>query len=238
MKAKFVLLILILAPNALFAQMFSVGGDSEPTQSASSSFLSVGYNPVEFTYKGKPGIVLEENRLDFKSPAFYVGLENSGLNASLSFINKLTGAKNERYLNLSLDYINKFAFINSSSFRMGIPLGLMSNLVSIQNEEQNDDFSQTVFGFGLGAFTSITIAEKLLVSIEGLPSYGFSTSSGGLFGGSNKSLVASAKLVILNILPGRSLSLGYDYKYSTYDLDDNDFDYDLTHHLITLGVSL
>lgn len=179
MKVKFVLLILIFVPSALYAQMFSVGGDSESRQSASSSFLSVGYNPVEFTYKGKPGNVLGQNRLDFESPAFYVGLETPGLSASLSFINKLTGAKNERYLNFSLDYINKFAFINSNSFRMGIPLGLMSNLVSIQNEEQNDDFSQTVFGFGLGAFTSITLAEKLLISIEGLPSYGFSTSRGG-----------------------------------------------------------
>ena len=238
MKVKFVLLILIFAPSALFAQMFSVGGASQPKQNASSSFLRVGYNPVEFTYKGNPGNVLQQNRLDFESPAFYIGLDSPGVGASLSFINKLTGSENERYLNLSIDYINKISFVNSRSFQLGVPLGLMFNLVSVQNEEQNNDFSQSVFGFGLGAFSSFIISEKFVISIEGLPSYGFSTLSGGIFGGSNKSLNASARLDILNILPGRSLSLGYDYKYSSYDLDDNDFDYDLTHHLITLGVSL
>ena len=109
MKVNFVLLILILLPASLSAQMFSVGGDSGPGEQASANFLRVGYAPIEFSYTGNIGSVNPQNRLDFESPAFHIGLETPTLSASLSFVNKLTGAKDERYLNLSLDYINRFA---------------------------------------------------------------------------------------------------------------------------------
>lgn len=238
MKVKFVLLTLILLPAPLLAQMFSVGGDSSPRQRASANYFRLGYSPVEFSYAGTSGVVAPQNRLDFDSPAIHVGFETPGVSASLSFVNKITGAKDERYLNLTLDYINRFAFVRSRSFQLGVPVGLSTNLVSVRKEELNNDFSQTVFGFGLGLFSAFRVPEKLTFSIEGIPAYGFSNSNGGLFGGSNKSLTATARIDFLNIFPGRNISLGYDYKISSYDLDDDQYDYNLTNHLITLGVSL
>lgn len=238
MKVKFVLLTLILLPTSLFAQMFSVGGDSAPRQRASANYFRIGYSPVEFSYSGKSSVVPPQDRLDFESPAIHIGFETPGLSASLSFVNKFTGAEDERYLNLTLDYINRFAFVRSTFFQFGVPLGLSTNLVSVRKEQLNNDFSQSVFGFGLGAFTAFQIPDKLVFSIEGIPSYGFSNSNGGLFGGSNKSLTATARIDFLNAFPGRGISLGYDYKTSSYDLDDDQFDYNLNYHLITLGISL
>jgi hypothetical protein len=200
--------------------------------------LRVGYKPVEFSYTGNSLILQPQNQLSFTSPAFYIGLETDGLSASLSFVNGLTGAKDERYLNLSLDYINKISFVRKPAFQLGIPFGLMTNLVGVQDARQNDDFSQTVFGFGFGAFTTFSIPDKVSFSVEALPSIGFSNSRGGLFGGSNRGLSGSARLNFLNLFLGRSLSVGYDYKYSAYDLDNDAFDYDLTYHLFTIGVSL
>lgn len=238
MISKNILFLIIILSGSLQAQMFSIGGSSESREPSSSQYLMIGYSPVDFSLEGEPSIQNSQNRLDFSSSAFHIGIETPGLNASLSFVNKLTGAKDERYLNLSLDYINRFSFIRSSSFQFGVPLGLKTSLLNVQNEQINNDFSQTVFGLGVGAFTSFRIPNKLIFSVEGIPSYGFSNSSGGLFGGSNKSLVASARLNFLNIFLGRNLSVGYDYNYSSYDLDDDSFDYDLNSHLITIGVSL
>ncbi|MEP1307092.1 MAG: DUF3996 domain-containing protein [Balneola sp.] len=238
MVSKNILFLFIILSGGLQAQMFSVGGDTGPQARASDSYFRIGYSPIDFSYEGKSTAVGPEDRLDFSSPAVSFGIETQGLNASLSFVNKLTGAEDERYLNLSLDYINRFMLLKSRAFQVGIPLGLNTSLVSVQNEQISDNFSQTVFGFGLGLFTSIQIPEKISVSFEGVPSYGVSNSSGGLFGGSNKSILAKGRLNFLNIFPGRSLSLGYDFKYSSYDLDDDEFDYGLTYHLITLGISL
>jgi hypothetical protein len=238
MKINLVLLILILAPGSLYGQMFSVDGESQRSSQNSSSLLRIGYAPVEFDYNGNSQSILPQDRLDFESGAFHIGLESPGLSASLSFINKLTGADDERYLNLSLEYINKFAFIRSQSFQMGVPLGLISSLVSVRNEQFSNDFSQTTFGVGAGMFASFRVPDKISVSLEGVPSYGFSNSSGGIFGGTNQALSASGRLNFLSLLPGRTLSIGYDYKYSSYDLDDDNFDYDLKLHLITIGVSL
>lgn len=238
MIGKIALFTLLIFSTSLNAQMFSVGGSSETQARASSNYLRVGYGPVDFSYSDESGSVLPENRLDFNSPAFTLSFESPAVSASMSFVNKLTGADDERYLNLSLNYINRFAFIRTKNFQLGVPLGLQTSLVSAQKEELNNDFGQTVLGLGLGAFTSFSIPDKITFSVEGIPSYGFSNSNGGLFGGSNKGLTAKARLNFLNLFFGRSLSIGYDYKYSAYNLDGDEFDYDLNHHLITIGLSL
>ena len=238
MVLKNILFLFIILSGSLQAQMFSVGGESDTQRrGGSSNYFKIGYTAVDFSFKGNSNLVIEQNRLDFNTPAITIGFDSPSLYASLSFINKFTGAEDERYLKFSINYINRLAFVRKRSFQLGVPLSLNSNLVSVQNEQQNNDFGQTVFGIGLGAFTSVTIPEKLILFIEGVPSYGFSNSNGGLFGGSNKSIIARARLNFLSVFPSRNLSLGYDYKLSSYDLDDDEFDYDLTYHLITLGIS-
>ena len=237
MKSKFLLFILISLSASVHAQMFSVGGESEQQQRSSSNYFRAGFSPVIFEYAGDNTDPNQE-RLNFESPALTFFFENPALSASLSFINGLTGAENERYLNLSIDYLNRFSFVRSWSFQFGIPFGLSSNLVNVQNEELTDDFSQTVLALGVGAFVVARVPDKLSFSIEGLPSYGFSNSRGGLFGGSNKSLLFRTRLDFLNFISDRSLSLGYDFKISSYDLDEDEFDYDLTYHRVTLGISL
>ncbi|MEQ9090869.1 MAG: hypothetical protein RIE52_07235 [Balneola sp.] len=238
MKNILVLLFLITAYSPAYAQMFSVGGQTEQREPASSSYFRIGYSPVDFNYTGDSGTLPNQQRLDFESPALTFFFENTSLSASLSFVNGLTTSGNERYLNLGIDYLNHFSFVRTRTFQAGIPFGLSSSLVNVQNEQENNDFSQTVFAFGAGAFVSARIPERLSFSVEGIPSYGFSNSRGGLFGGSNKSLLVRARLNFLNLIKSRSISLGYDYKFSSYDLDSNDFDYDLLYHRITLGISL
>ena len=238
MKSFFLLLFLIIVSNPAFAQMFSVSEQASQSTNTSSTYFRMGLSPVSFNYTGDNLNSNSPERLDFESTAFTLIFENPALNASLSFANGLTGADEEKYLNLSIDYLNRLFFVRSRSFQAGIPFGLNSNLVSVRNEQENNDFSQTVVAFGAGAFVSLKPSEKISLAIEGVPAYGFSNSKGGLFGGSNKSLLLRARLNFLNLIGSNGLSLGYDYKFSSYDLDVDDFDYDLTYHRLTLGISL
>lgn len=238
MTYKYLLLFFILLSAPASAQMFSVGGESETQRRASSNYLRIGYTSVNFDFTGNSSIVPAQNRFDFNSSGISIGLESPAFNASVSFINRVTGSDDEKYLKLSLDYINRFAFVRQGAFQFGAPLNLKTSLVNVEKEDQSTDFSQSVFGVGLGFFTAISIPEKVTFLFEGIPSYGFSNSRGGLFGGSNRGLVAKARINFLNLLGSRSLSIGYDYNISSYDLDNDEFDYDLTSHLITLGVSL
>ena len=238
MKSIFLLLVLIFASNQTFAQMFSVGDQSSEEVRLSSTYFRLGISPVSFNYTGENSNLSPAERLDFESTAFTMIFENPTLNASLSFVNNLTGADDERYLNLSIDYMNRLLFSRKESFQAGIPFGLNSNLVNVQDEGGSNDFSQTVIGFSAGGFIALQVPKKISFTAEGLPSYGFSNSKGGLFGGSNKSLLLRARLNLLGILGNTSVSFGYDYKFSSYDLDVDDFDYDLTYHRLTLGISL
>lgn len=238
MKQNFLLLILIFVSPNILAQMFSVGGETNEEKRLSSTYFRIGASPVSFNYSGDNTGPNQQDRLDFESTALTIFFENPALSASLSFANGLTGADKERYLNLSIDYLNRLYISRRPSFKAGIPFGLNSNLVNVQNEDVNNDFSQTVIGFGAGAFISIEPGSKVSFTAEGLPAYGFSNSKGGLFGGSNKSLLLRGRLNLLGLIGNTSISFGYDYKFSSYNLDVDDFDYDLTYHRITLGISL
>ncbi len=238
MKSFFLLLILIIVPNQTFAQMFSVGETASDPKNPSSTYFRLGLSPVNFNFTGENSSLTPSERLDFESTALTLIFENPALNASLSFANGLTGADEEKYLNLSIDYLNRLSFVRSQNIQAGIPFGLNSNLVSVRNDQENNDFSQTVLAFGAGAFLSFTSSKQFSFVIEGIPAYGFSNSKGGLFGGSNKSLLLRTRLNFLSLIGNKGLSLGYDYKFSSYDLDVDDFDYDLTYHRLTLGISL
>ena len=84
----------------------------------------------------------------------------------------------------------------------------------------------------------INAPQKFNITTQFIPSIGFSTSSGGFLGGRILSLTGNARVNFYDLLFGKNISLGYDYIFDSYDIDGEQYDYDLSGHLITLGVSL
>ncbi len=238
MKSIFILLIFLSPLTTVNAQMFSVSGASNETRSASSTFFRLGYAPTSFSYKGDPNRLALQIPLSFDEPAFNIGFESPVLSGSLNMVNKITGAEDISYFKLSIDYNNRLAFLRTKKVQLGLPVNLFTTLVNVEKEEQNNDFSQSTIGIGSGIFSSLRPAENFSFFIEGVPFIGFSNSNGGLFGGSNLGLEGKARINLTNIFPGRTLSFGYNYKYSSYDIDGEEFDYDLTYHVISIGISL
>jgi hypothetical protein len=68
-------------------------------------------------------------------------------------------------------------------------------------------------------------------------SVGFSTASGGFIGGNVFSLSGKARINFYNLIFGKNISLGYNYNYDSYNIDGEEFDYDLSGHTLTLGFS-
>lgn len=238
MKQIILLLTFLLTAPTLQAQMFSVGESDSRPQRSSSNYIYLGYSPINFDYTGDESAVRDEERLDFEESGVTIGFETPFVNGSILFANKLTGSDDARFLKLNLYYLNSFNFGQRERFVLGVPLKLESNLTSVRNSMASNEFNQSVFSFGAGAFMKFRKIESWAFEVNTIPSYGFSSSNGGLFGGSNKSLTASARLKLLNLIGNRSLSIGYDYKLSVYDIDAENFDYDLNYHLFTMGISL
>lgn len=235
----FALLSLLVLPLSSNAQMFSVGTESRTSfGSIYSPYVRAGVQFVNFEFKGF-GMFDEQLffPLTFNGEAAYISYESFGLNLNAALGNSITGLNDTKYFSLNLNFKNPFYLINQQKFKAGIPVKLDSRLVSVRNDQNNEEFSQTSLSAGAGLTAAIINQTKFNITGEFLTSYGFSTASGGFLGGSVFGLSGSARINIYNLLFGKNLSIGYDYINDSYDIDEERLDYDLVGHTITLGVS-
>ncbi|WP_103664290.1 hypothetical protein [Gracilimonas amylolytica] len=235
----FALLSILVFPFSSNAQMFSVGTESRTSfSSIYSPYVRAGVQFVNFEFKGS-GMIDEQffSPLTFNGEAAYIAYESFGLNLNAALGNSITGLNDTKYFSLNLNFKNPFYLINQQKFKAGIPVKLDSRLVSVRNDQNNEEFSQTSLSAGAGLTAAIINQTKFNITGEFLTSYGFSTASGGFLGGSVFGLSGSARINIYNLLFGKNLSIGYDYINDSYDIDEERLDYDLVGHTITLGVS-
>lgn len=241
-KIKLILfcsLIMVILPFSSQAQMFSVGTDNRTNfGNIYSPYARAGVQFIDFKYKGSNiGNNLIHTPLTFNGEAAYIAYESLGFNINAVLGNTITGLNNTKYFSLNLNFINPFYLINGQSFKAGIPVKLDSRLVSVRNDDINEEFSQTSLSAGAGLTAAIIKQNRFSITSEFLTSYGFSSASGGFLGGSVFSLNGNARINFYNLLFGKNISFGYDYIFDSYDIDEERLDYDLSGHTITLGVS-
>ncbi|RNC83067.1 MAG: hypothetical protein ED557_10130 [Balneola sp.] len=237
---RYLALFFIASPLLFFtplhAQMFSVG-EVNRTTPIPNSYLRIGLAPTEFEFMGDRTANPNSVGLESSSTAFVLHLDTPSLNLNLLLANSITGLDDKSLLDLSLSLSNQFTLIRRPRISAGIPLQLSSVLTNANNDQDQENFNQGSFAIGAGAFTSLRFARRAGFVAEFIPSYGFSNSSGGFFGGSVFMMNGKAKFDIHNVIRGRSLSFGYDFMYRSFDVDDDFLDFDLTSHQITLGIS-
>lgn len=216
--------------------MFSVG-DVTRAVPIPSSYLRIGLAPTEFVFQGNPLTNPNSTELELSSTALAINLDTPSLNLNLLLANSVTGLDDQSLLDLGLTLSNRFPLIRRSRLSAGIPIQLSSILTTANSERNRENFNQGSFAIGGGAFTNISFGRKASILGEFIPSYGFSNSSGGFFGGSVFMLNGKARINIHNVIFSRSISFGYDFIHRSFDVDDDLFDFDLTSHQITLGIS-
>lgn len=232
----FTFLFLLTLPAR--GQMFSVGDSEQEYFNPYAPYLRAGLSTVDFNFNGDNSQVFSSDRYDFEGNALFIGFESAGLYANLTMANKLTGQTDQSFFQLGITFNNPFIFVRKPDFSLGIPLQLSSLLTSVNKNETNDEFGQTGLSAGAGLIMQARSKKLFSLTTEFVPSYGFSSSSGGFFGGSVFSLDGKLRLNFYDMLFGKNISLGFDYKTNSYDIDGEEFDYDLQKLTFSLGVSL
>jgi hypothetical protein len=234
----FILSLLLFAPALSSAQMFSVGEESERAANPFPPYVRAGVIPIDFSYQGNPSVITNGTSLAFTGLASHLAYESRGLNIGISHGGDWTGLDNRNYFHLDLSFINPFYLIRRPNFGAGVPIQLGTKITNVRSDAIGDEFSQTNLYAGAGVIAQLIFPEKIGFTAQLIPSYGFSTASGGLIGGNVFSLKGKARINFYNLIFGRNVSLGYDYIYDTYNIDGEEYDYDYSGHALTLGISL
>jgi len=239
MKRTFIFLLACLMPALLSAQMFSVSSIEKKTSEAQTYFrIGTGFN--DFVYTGNPAAVLNNNRLNFNHNSINFQFESAstGFELGLSLANSIVGLNRSSYFNLSIYYTNDLSIIRKENIQVGIPLRIGSELVTVTGDASPERFSQTAVSFGAGAYIALKLKDSISFTNYFTPGYGFSSSSGGFFGGSMAYLTGKSRLNFLNFIGNKNLSIGYDFRKFIFDIDKDKYDYNLKNHLITIGFSI
>ena len=226
-----------LKTSSVSAQMFSV--DEPPLQlGPPSAFFRVGFAPASFAYSGPSFVDEQPEELEFENGLLYLALESAGLSASLAVGNGLLGMDDQSFFNLDLSFLNRFMIVRRPNTFIGIPVQLKTALTSASTSQRDENFYQTSFGIGGGAYANFRIAERIFFSNQFIPGYGFSNSNGGFVAGRTFYMTGQSRINILGVIGRRALSIGYDFDFRSFDIDEDLFDYDLTMHVLTIGISL
>ncbi len=231
-----VLILLFLPVHVVQAQMFSADEIARRQPLNFETFLTAGFEPMEFEFKGD-NLPQNIQDLSFSDPVFRLSLENDNLGFTLGFAGRATGLDNRSFFNLGVRLGAPIRLINRPFIRVSAPFQLSTELTSVQDDQAGDDFQQSAVTAGIGPAISIRISDNLRISSVATPAYGFTVAAGGFFGGQMYSFENRNRLLIGRLLPNNVVSLGYTYKFQRFDIEQNRFDYNLTAHTITLGIS-
>lgn len=238
---KFLIIIFTAFPLVAEAQMFSVDERSRTTDPF-APYLRAGIKAVDMTFTGNLSTppFSNDGAFEFSGLVTTMMFESAGFTLKASLGNDFSGLEDHNYFDLGISFLNPFYIIRNRNFLLGIPIRLSSNLITIRNEDLDlsDEFSQTNLSAGAGAITQFHFPEVLGATLQLIPNYGFSSSSGGFIGGGVFSVAGKARINFYNLLFGKNISFGYDYNFATYDIDGEQYDYDFTGHTLTLGISL
>jgi hypothetical protein len=225
------LFLLLFAPLTTYAQMFSVP-DRQERINRPNTIIRVGTSIATFDYQGTLTDP-DQSLLEVDNALFAVTFETQGLTANINVGNSLSGIDDGSFLNLNLRFTNGFGIVRQA----GIPIQLSTGLTTSNNDFTENRFNQTYFSGGTGLFLNINPSRKIQFSNSGVIGYGFSNSNGGFFGGTLNYVNIGSRINLLNFIGQPTLSIGYEYIFNSYDIDSEIYDYDLTGHQVTLGIS-
>ncbi|MEL7833242.1 hypothetical protein [Fodinibius sp. Rm-B-1B1-1] len=245
MVRLFTLIVLFLVfgqSNVLQAQMFSVG-ERGPRYSGPPSEVYIGLESMEATYKGgsnpSQGV---PGAFEYSGPVVKLGYNTEGLDLYLATGGQVTGVEEASYFHTGGNFDFGINLYRSPKFRLQVPLRLSSRYTNIASNETFSIQSVNRFQFGMvsggvGVSGEWRPTKKIRARLGALPGYGFSFATGGFFGGAIGVVDAFGKLYVDRLYNDLGVSIGYNYDFRSYDIEDDIYDYDLRGHSIEIGVT-
>lgn len=233
-------LLLSLTSHSVQAQLFSADQQAPIRRPLNATtFLTLSIESVDFQFKGDtPLNPLVSNDLSFNNRVVSFGFETPTFLASLALGGSLTGLPDQQsFVSLKIKIAAfQLRLLQTRFLTFQIPVEILTDITSVQDSTPGDDFQQSSFAFGGSGRINIRIANNLRLQSTTGYHYGFGVSRGGFFGGESYFIENTNRLVIGNLIPGQPIVLGYGYKFRSYDIEGNLFDYDLGAHTFSIGI--
>lgn len=238
-----VLLFLCGFPQLLRAQMFSVGDSGMRFNTPQSEFYG-GLEPMDVNYRGGSDITPAQGAraFNFEGPIIRVGYESPGLDLSLGSGGSITGIDEASYFDIGGNIDFGLNLYRGRYLSLQLPLRVASRYTNITSNRSFMQPGVTRFRFGsltagAGARVVGRPAKDFRIEAGAVPSYGFSFASGGFFGGSLGTVDAYGRLYFDRLFGDFGISLGYQYDFRNYNVDEDVYDYRLTGHSLELGIT-
>lgn len=223
--------------------MFSVEPQRQQTSFVPDMAINFGISYMNFAHRGsaitggQPGNNVGQT-FEFSEPLYHVSIDMVGFSAYGLFGRSL-GDFNNSYSQVGASIGNSIGLINSSAFRVLLPLKLSSDYVIVRNNDifANQEFKQNTFGIHSGLEMRARLSQKVRFLVSGSGGYSFSVSGFGNSGGTATDLGLKNKLYFDAIYRQYGLVIGVELNSRKYKLDDARYDHLATQQSITLGIT-
>lgn len=236
--AIFTTILLAASVNSVNAQMFSAGSDNRPQFNMPRNEVYLGFEPTSVTYQGTDAE--GAGQFAYDAPVLRAGYSSRSLNLFLGAGGAITGSDNTAYFDIGGNLNFGLPLYFTEKFTLQLPVRISSRLTNITNDQTAVNLDRFRFiGFTAGAGLEVKARPKQNLRIEAgaIPSYGFTTASGGLFGGTLGTLAVNGRLYLDRLFGDTGLSLGYKYDWRDYDVDEQKYDYRISGHSIQVGLT-
>lgn len=231
------LVLILLLPSQVNAQMFSIGDPEQQTSRplGSATVFGAAWDFADFSYQAEGA--QDFQRLDYTESLIRFFLISPGLDISVAFGGSFTGMDEHSAVNINARLYNNLFIQRNPNFQLAIPIQLTTDLMQVRRNETSAEFQQSSLTFGTGAYTALRLGDRFSLNLKATPNYGFSFSQGSLFGGGLFRFDSGGYLMIDRLFGDTALSIGYNFDYRAYRIEGNLNDYDFTSHSITLGIA-
>lgn len=235
-------------PTVSQAQMFSYGGNVRRSVQA----LSFVTYFIDFEYNGQGN---PELRLDFSDAAYGVMYNRPSFAAAIVWGQ---ASREPGTIGTDLNIVDATATFwgnilrtgRGGSTQFGVPIVIYSGYRSVDpalSTSPNDGFSYSNLGIGTGATFHSELSPKFWLDIRAWPVISMSFRSFQGFAGSSFLVDTDAQLHVVDLFSTVGLSVGYGYRYQTWNNDESglpggiiradQFDYKSSQHMVRAGLN-
>jgi hypothetical protein len=229
--------ILFVAPQHVSAQMFTESLDSNSRTFLDDVTLSTGLTFAHFEHTGD--LNQGEANFGFDHPMYTLEAQLPSIKLGFKIANGLVGLEDPAARSIYAELGRRLRLAGEGpSFQLLAPVAIRTEFMKVSLDKSPSIFSQSSFqargGFDIVARSA---GSGLSFLIGGGGAFGFSNSQGSIFGGTFQGLYAHSEIRANPKALDAGLFIRITAETSSYEIDGELYDYDLSGWGAMIGVS-
>lgn len=237
----FLTLVALFSAVTGTAQMFSVTQAGTRQENTSAVSIMAGYEPSQLVYKGAP-LTRGERDFSFSNAIYRLVYDAEDIQLRLGTGQNI-GAYNGSLFTIGATLMQAFQVAGPKRFQLQATTGFETDFLRIREGGSNAELVYSSLSLAFGGQLVVRPFSSLNVTAGISRSVGFQTRDFGLDGGRMLTLQIPVRIRFTNLLGGRGLSFGVNYR--KVDLDSSGrnlpnavkINYDLSSILYTVGLN-